>query len=349
MQPVRGLRHGRGAPAAALVAAFLLCACSAQGPPAGQAEPEKPALPSWNEGVAKRAILEFVQRVTDPSGPDFLPEPERIAVFDNDGTLWAEQPMYFQLAFALDRARALAGDHPEWRERQPYRAILEGDSERLRKMTEAELVELIMETHAGMTTDEFPPIVRDWLEAARHPRFERPYNECVYQPILELLQLLRENGFKTFIVSGGGIDFMRQFTEEAYGIPPEQVIGSMGALRFEMRNGEPALIREPGVFFIDDKAGKPIGIHRHIGRRPVLAFGNSDGDLQMLQYAAGGSGPALMLLVHHDDAEREWAYDRDSAIGHLDKALDEAAARGWTVVSMRNDWNRIFAWEPAAD
>jgi len=342
-------RRLRGGPLAILVTTLLLLACPSPGPETAEAEPAKPALPSWNEGAAKQAIRDFVGRVTDPSGPDFLPEPERVAVFDNDGTLWAEHPVYFQLAFAVDRVHALAAGHPEWRERQPYRAILENDSERLGKMTEAELVEVVMATHAGMTADEFARIVGNWLDAARHPRFDRPFTECAYQPMLELLRFLRDNGFKTFIVSGGGIDFMRVFSEEVYGIPPEQVVGSMGGLRFEMGDDGPALVREPGLFFIDDKADKPVGIHRHIGRRPVLAFGNSDGDLQMLQYTEGGPGPALMLLVRHDDAEREWAYDRESPIGHLDKALDEAAARGWTVVSMKNDWNRVFFWEAATD
>jgi phosphoglycolate phosphatase-like HAD superfamily hydrolase len=299
-------------------------------------------LPSWQEGPAKRAIMDFVARVTTRGGPDFVPESERIATFDNDGTLWAEQPMYFQMAFVLDRLKALAPQHPDWQQKQPFKAVLEGDLKALAASGEKGLIEVGMATHAGMTTEEFEQIVKDWLATAKHPRFNRPYTECIYQPMVELLNYLRANGFKTYIVSGGGIEFMRPWTEKAYGIPPEQVIGSTIKTQFEMRDGKPVLMRLPEVDFIDDKAGKPVSIHKFIGRRPILAFGNSDGDQQMLQWTAAGSGARFMGLVHHTDAEREYAYDRTSEFGRLDKALDEARARGWTVVSMKDEWKTIF-------
>jgi hypothetical protein len=299
-------------------------------------------LPSWNEGAAKRALLDFVAKVTKESDPDFVPPAERIATFDNDGTLWCEQPMYFQELFAFDRIKALAEKHPEWKDIEPYRFVLQGDLQGLADTGEKGLLEIAGRTHSGMTTDEFHATVKEWMKTARHPRFKRPYNECIYQPQLELLAYLRANGFKTFIVSGGGIEFMRPWVEPAYGIPPEQVVGSSGVVKFEIRNGKPVLIKEPKVEFIDDGPGKPVGINRFIGRRPILAFGNSDGDLQMLQYTAGGSRARLMLLVHHDDAEREYAYDRNSKVGRLDKALDEALKHKWIVVSMKRDWRAIF-------
>jgi len=302
-------------------------------------------LGSWNEGASKQSIIEFVESVTDPASPAFVAPAERIAVFDNDGTLWAEQPMYFQLAFAIDRVRALSAEHPEWNDQDPFRAILSGDPDALGQLTEHDLVEIVTSTHSGMTTAEFRAIVADWLATARHPRFDRPYSELVYQPMLELLDYLRANGFKTFIVSGGGIDFMRVFTEEVYGIPPEQVVGSVGKTTLETRDGRPVLVKQPGIDFIDDKEGKPIGIDRFIGRRPIAAFGNSDGDLAMLQYTAAGPGAQLMVYVHHDDAVREWAYDRESHIGRLDAGLDEARERGWTVVSIENDWKKVFGFE----
>jgi phosphoserine phosphatase len=283
--------------------------------------------------------------VTDKNGKDYVEASERIAVFDNDGTLWSEKPVYFQLLFAIDRIKALAPQHPEWKTTQPFKAVLENDVKALAASGEKGLLQLVMASHAGMTTDEFEQIVKVWLATAKHPKFKRPYTELAYQPMLELLQYLRDNGFKTFIVSGGGVEFMRPFTEEVYGIPPEQVIGSSIKTKFEMRDGKPVLVREPEIFFINDKAGKPVGIQKFIGRRPIAAFGNSDGDLQMLQWTAAGSGKRFMLLVHHTDAEREWAYDRHSKIGHLDKALDEANLRGWTVVDMKKDWKRIFAFE----
>ena len=299
-------------------------------------------LPSWNEGATKASILDFVARVTAQGGPYFVPVEQRIATFDNDGTLWIEQPMYIQLAFALDRVKALAPMHPEWKTRQPFAAVLDGDLKALATSGEKGLVEIIAVTHAGMTTAEFEKIVSDWLATARDHRFKRPYTELVYQPMLELLAYLRANGFKTFIVSGGGIEFMRPWTERIYGVPPEQVVGSSIKTRFEMQDGRPVVFRLPEINFIDDKAGKPIGINQHIGRRPLAAFGNSDGDLEMLQYATMSGGVRFGLIVHHTDAEREYAYDRKSHFGKLDKALDAAADNKWTVVDMKNDWKRIF-------
>jgi hypothetical protein len=302
-------------------------------------------LPSWNEGRAKQTIVEFVRAVTDRSSPNYVPPERRIATFDNDGTLWCEQPMYFQGFFVFDRVRSLASRHPEWKERQPFRAILENDRKALLASGEKGLVEIVMTTHAGVTTEEFETIVKDWLATAKHPRFNRPFTDLVYQPMLELLAYLRENAFKTYIVSGGGIEFMRPWTEKVYGIPPEQVVGSSIKMKFEMRGGKPVLVRLPDVDFIDDGPGKPVGIQKFIGRRPIAAFGNSDGDLQMLQWTAAGEGSRFMLLLHHTDAEREWAYDRQSPVGRLDKALDEAQRRGWTVVDMKKDWKQVFPFK----
>jgi phosphoglycolate phosphatase-like HAD superfamily hydrolase len=302
-------------------------------------------LPAWADVDSKRAIITFVQQVTTPESPDFVAADERIAVFDNDGALWSEKPAYFQLLFAIDRIRQLAPQHPEWKTTQPFKAVLDNDMDALADSGEKGLLQLVMASHAGMTTTEFEQIVREWLNVARHPRFKRPYTDLVYQPMLELLNYLRANGFKTFIVSGGGIEFMRPWVEEVYGIPPEQVVGSSIKVKFELRDGEPVLVRLPEVDFIDDKAGKPVGIHKFIGRRPIAAFGNSDGDLQMLQWTAAGEGKRFMLLVHHTDAEREYAYDRKSHVGRLDKALDEAGQRGWTVVDMQRDWTVIYPFE----
>jgi hypothetical protein len=302
-------------------------------------------LPSWNEGQAKRAIVDFVQRVTAAGGADFVPVPERIAVFDNDGTLWIEKPMYVQLAFVLDRVKTLAPKHPEWKDKQPFKAALDGDLKTVAAGGEHALLELVMATHAGMTTEAFAKVAMDWLATAKHSRFNRPYTDLIYQPMLELLAYLRANGFKTYIVSGGGIEFMRPWTEKVYGIPPEQVIGSSIKTRFELSNGKPVLVRLPEINFIDDKAGKPVGIHMHIGRRPIAAFGNSDGDLQMIQWTTAGSGARFALIVHHTDSEREWAYDRQSHVGRLDKALDEAKAKGWTVVDMKKDWKAIYPFQ----
>jgi hypothetical protein len=299
-------------------------------------------LPSWNDTAPKAAIIEFVEKVTKDGSPDFVAEPERIAVFDNDGTLWIEQPMYVQLAFALDRVKLEAPNHPEWATTQPYKAVLEGDMKALAASGEKGLVELIMTTHAGMTVTQFETIVTEWIATARHPRFNKPYTELVYQPMLELLAYLRANGFKTFIVSGGGIEFMRPWTEKVYGVPPEQVVGSSIKMKFEMKDEDPTLFRLPEVNFVDDKAGKPVGIQEHIGRKPIAAFGNSDGDLQMLQWTTLAEGVRFGLIVHHTDAEREYAYDRKSEFGHLDLALDAAAINNWTVVDMKADWKQIF-------
>ncbi len=304
-------------------------------------------LPSWNDGAAKSAIVTFVEAVTKDGSPDFVPPAERIATFDNDGTLWAEQPIYFQLAFALDRTKALAPKHPEWKHAQPYKAVLEGDQKALAASGEQGLLEIVAATHAGMTTEDFSNIVGDWIAKARHPRFHRPYTELVYQPMLELLAYLRASGFKTFIVSGGGVEFMRVFAERVYGIPPEQVVGSSGVVKFEIGpDRKPVLRKEAKVEFVDDGPGKPVGINRFIGRRPVLAFGNSDGDLQMLQWTTAAKGRRLGLIVHHDDAQREYAYDSKSAIGRLDKALAAAGPAGWVVVSMQDDWKTIFPERP---
>lgn len=302
-------------------------------------------LPSWNDGGAKRAILTFVEQATDSSSPTYVPVEKRIAAIDNDGTLWVEQPMYTQLAFAIDQIKARADEHPEWKSRQPFQAVLEDDLKTLAASGKQGLLELIMATHAGMTTDEFEESVNKWLASAKHPRFRRPYTECVFQPMIELMHHLRENKFKTFIVSGGGVDFMRPWTEKVYGIPPEQVIGSSIRTKLEMRNGKPVLLRLPEIFFIDDHEGKPVGIHQFMGRRPIIAIGNSDGDLQMLQWCAAGKGLRFMMLVHHTDAEREYAYDRASHFGRLDKALDEAERQGWIVVDMKKDWRVIFPFE----
>jgi len=300
-------------------------------------------LPAWNEGAAKQSVVTFVDKVTTEGSPEFVPRAERIAVFDNDGTLWAEQPMYFQLFFSLDRVNAMAPSHPDWKDKEPFASALKGDMNGVMAGGEKGLMEIIAATHSGMTTDEFDAIVKDWIATAMHPTLKRPYTECVYQPMVELLAYLRANGFKTYIVSGGGIEFMRPWVETTYGIPPEQVIGSSAKTKFVMRDGKPVLIKLPELGSNDDKEGKPVNINLHIGRRPIAAFGNSDGDLQMLQWIAAGTGPRFCMYVHHTDAQREWAYDRESHIGKLDKGLDEAAARGWTVVDMKRDWNRVFA------
>jgi len=302
-------------------------------------------LPSWNEGKAKQSILDFVARVTKPGAPDFVPPEERIATFDNDGTLWAEQPMYFQLLFAIDRVKALAPQHPEWKDKEPFASLLKGDVKGALAGGEHAILEIVMATHAGMTTEDFEAIVKDWITTAKHPTSKRPYTEMVYQPMVELLAYLRANGFKTFIVSGGGIEFMRPWVEKVYGIPPEQVVGSSIKTKFEMRDDRPVLVRLPELDFMNDKDGKPIGIHTRIGRLPIAAFGNSDGDLQMLQWTTAGRGARFALYVHHTDAEREWAYDRDSSIGRLDKGLVEAQAKGWTVVDMKRDWKVVFPFE----
>ena len=307
-----------------------------------QALAQSDPLPSWSDTASKQALVTFVEQVAKEGSQNFVPVAERIATFDNDGTLWAEQPMYFQLIFALDRVKALAPQHPEWQTKEPFASLLKGDVKDALAGGEPAIAQIVMGTHAGMTTEKFNLIVRDWMAAAKHPETGRLYTEMVYQPMLELLTYLRVNGFKTFIVSGGGIDFMRPWTEKVYGIPPEQVVGSSIKAKFEMRDGKPELMRLPELNFIDDGAGKPVGINQHIGRRPIAAFGNSDGDLQMLQWTTLSGGVRLGVIIHHTDAEREWAYDRTSSIGPLDKALDAAAVNNWTVVDMKRDWKVIF-------
>jgi hypothetical protein len=303
-------------------------------------------LPSWQDGASKSAIVAFVGKVTREGSPAFLPPAERIATFDNDGTLWAERPVPVQAFFAFDRVKALAPQHPEWKTQEPFASLLKGDMGGVAAAGEKGLIEIVAATHTGMTTDEFAGIVEEWIASARHPGTGRLYTEMVYTPMLELLAYLRQNGFKTFIVSGGGVEFMRPWSERVYGIPPEQVIGSAGKLKFEMRDGKPVLVKLPAIDFIDDKEGKPPAIQSRIGRRPIAAFGNSDGDLQMLQWAAAGGGARLALIVHHDDARREFAYDRADKLQRLDKAWDEAVARGWTVVSMKGDWKTVFPPAP---
>jgi len=309
----------------------------------GLAWAQPDSLASWADGDTKRALLGFVARTTTPGSKDYVSPGERIATFDNDGTLWAEQPLYFQFLFALDQVRAMAPRHPEWKQRQPFKAALDQDMRALAASGQRGLAELIMATHTGMTTDEFSASVAAWIGSARHPRLQRPYTDLVYQPMRELMCYLRQHGYKTYIVSGGSVEFMRAWSERVYGVPPEQVIGSTFVTRFDAGNGgRPVLRREPKLDFIDDGAGKPVAIQKFIGRRPVFAFGNSDGDLQMLQWTAAGPGPRFAGLVHHTDGKREWAYDRVSRVGKLDKALDEARAKGWTVVDMKNDWKTVF-------
>jgi hypothetical protein len=319
---------------------FAIALCSI-----GRAFAQDP-LPSWNDTAPKKAIVSFVEKVTKENSSGFVPVAERIATFDNDGTLWCEQPNYFQGFFVLDRIKALAPQHPEWHEKEPFASLLKGDMKGALAGGEKALYQLVMVTHAGMTSDEFTQTVAEWLMTARHPKFNRPYTELVYQPMLELLAYLRANGFKTFIVSGGGIEFMRVFAEKTYGVPPEQVVGSSIKTKFELRDGKPVIVRLPAIDFIDDGPGKPVGIAKFIGRRPIMAFGNSDGDLQMLQYTTGSPGARFGLIVHHTDGEREYAYDRKSPVGKLDKALDEAPAHGWIVVSMKEDWKTIFSFKP---
>ncbi|WP_423824046.1 HAD family hydrolase [Salinisphaera sp. SPP-AMP-43] len=299
-------------------------------------------LPSWRDGPAKQSVIRFVDRISNAGSPAYVPEPERIAVFDNDGTLWSEKPLYFQFIYALDEVRRMAPQHPEWQHEAPFASILKGQAVAALAADPKALLEVVAATHAGMTTDAFNASVQRWLAQARHPRTKRAYTGMVYQPMLELLGYLRDNGFKTFIVSGGGIDFLRAFSWKSYGIPPEQVVGSSLKEKYAHRDGRPVLIKLPELNFIDDGPGKPVGIHQYIGRRPIFAAGNSDGDLQMLEWTTAGAGPRLGLIVHHTDAQREWAYDRHSKIGHLDKALNQAKSQGWTVVDMEKDWTVIY-------
>ena len=341
------LRRWLLAPLALVVA----IGCGGGSPPASSEQPARAAtaaaepLPSWNDGAAKKAIVDFVGRVTRQGGPDFVQPAERIATLDNDGTLWSEQPIYFQVAFALDRVKALAPQHPEWKQTQPFKGIIEGDMKAVAAAGEKGLLEVMAATHVGNTTEEFEKLVTDWITSAKHPRFNRPYTDLVYQPMLELLTYLRANGFKTYIVSGGGVEFMRPWVERVYGIPPEQVVGSRAKVRYEVRDGKPVLQRLAEIDLIDDKAGKPVGIHQVIGRRPIAAFGNSDGDFEMLEWITSAPGPRLALIVHHTDAEREWAYDRASHIGQLVRGLDEGPGRGWIIADMKQDWKVIYPFQ----
>ena len=330
-------------PKATLLTLFVFCliniSCTekAQNPVV-----QKDPLPSWNSSKTKTAILDFVSEVVDPASQNFVPVAERIAVFDNDGNLWAEQPAYFQLFFAMDRIAEMADEHPEWKEKQPFKAVLEKDIESLKAQGVHGLLELVLQSHAGMTTEAFEAQVSDWLSSAKHPSLNRPYTDLVYQPMLELIDHLKNNEFKVFIVSGGGIEFMRPWVEEVYGIPRDQVVGSSIKTRFDFEGDKPVIRRLPEIDFIDDKEGKPIGIHKHIGRKPIFSSGNSDGDLAMMQWTASGSGQRFMLYLHHTDSIREWAYDRHSAVGKLDKGLDEALAKGWTITDMEKDWKLIY-------
>lgn len=326
-----------------LVLAFILACQPKQNQQTNPVHSMQPGpLPSWNEGAAKSSIINYVETVTNETNPDFIKPADRIAVFDNDGTLWAEQPYYFQLQFAIDRIKSLAPQHPEWKQNKLIQAVLADDIHTVLSFGEKGLLELIMTSHTGITTDEFSNIVKEWINTAKHPKTGRLYKEMVYQPMLEVLEYFRANGFKTFIVSGGGIDFMRPWTEEVYGIPAEQVVGSSVKVKFELFDGKTVLVKIPEINFIDDKAGKPVGIHQHIGKQPVAAFGNSDGDLQMLQYTASNNLKSLCVYIHHTDSVREWAYDRNSQIGKLDAGLVEATAKSWTVANMKTDWKNIY-------
>jgi len=332
---------------AGVIAALLLVTAPGCGTPTPSPTPTADQatadpLPSWNAGATRDAIIDFVDRVTSEGSADFVPLAERVATFDNDGTLWAEQPMYFQVIFAMDRVHELAPDHPEWQSTEPFRSVLENDLEAVLAQGGSAISQILSATHGGMTPTRFQDDARAWLDTARHPTTGMAYTSMVYQPMLELLAYLRANGFKTFIVSGGGLEFMRVFTEPAYGIPPDQVVGTSIKTEFQMLDETPILMREPAIDFFDDGPGKPVAINRFIGRRPIAAFGNSDGDLPMLQWTCAGDGARFCLIVHHTDAEREWAYDRDSHIGQLDKALDQANADGWTVMDMKNDWSVIY-------
>ena len=325
---------------------FLAGACSNKKehtPAIPTIQNEVDPLASWNDGATKQAIIQFVSKVTKEGTADFIPVADRIACFDNDGTLWAEQPIYFQFAFALDRIKAMAPQHPEWKNKQPFKALLEGDVKTALSGGEKSIFEIMMSTHAGMTTDEFNQTVKEWMATATHPKTGKHYNEMIYKPMVELLQYLRQNGFKTYIVSGGGVDFMRAWAEQVYGIPPEQVIGSSGKVKYEIKDGQPQLIKMPEINFVDDGKGKPVGIYQYIGKRPVFTAGNSDGDYEMLEYTTTATGyPRFGMIVHHTDADREWAYDRSSSIGKLERGLDDASKYHWVIVDMKQDWKEVF-------
>ncbi len=300
------------------------------------------ALPSWNEGKSKQAIVEFISAVTKGGSRDYVAPADRIATFDNDGTLWGEQPMYVQLAFALDRVKAMASDHPEWQTTEPFKSVIAGDMKGVIAAGKKGLAQIVAATHTGMTSDEFTEVAANWIATAKHPKTGKPYTSMIYQPMLELIDYLRANEFKIYIVSAGGIEFMRPWTEKTYGIPPENVFGSSIKTKYEVREGTPVIIRLPEIDFINDKEGKPVSILKFIGKRPIAAFGNSDGDFEMLEWTTAGAGARLGMLVHHDDAEREFAYDRKSPIGRLNRGLDEGPSRGWTIVSIKNDWSRVY-------
>ena len=342
--PLHQIKPGKSATLLLVITLTFACGTGSTPAPAATtpAQPAADPLPSWNDSGSKKAIVEFVGKVTKEGGPDFVPPAERIATFDNDGTLWSEKPVPFQLMFALDRVKAMAPQHPEWKSKPPFAAVLKGDMAGLAATGEKGILGIVAATHTGMTTDEFTQAVQDWITTAKHPKTGRLYTDMVYQPMLELLSYLRANGFKTFIVSGGGVEFMRPWTERVYGIPPEQVVGSAGKMKLEVRDGKPVLVKLPELDFVDDKEGKPVGIQSRIGRRPIAAFGNSDGDMQMLEWATAGPGARFALFVHHDDAAREFAYDRADKLQQFNKGWDEAVARGWTVVSMKDDWKVIY-------
>ena len=335
---------GKKNPSRSVVLLLLLLPVLAAGP-SGQPSSGPDPLPSWNDSASKNAIRNFVARVTASSGPDFVPVAERIAVFDNDGTLWSEHPMYFQVLFAFDRVHALAPTHPEWKDRQPFKGVLERDMKAVAATGEKGLLEIMAATHAGTTTEEFAGIVSRWIGTARHPATKKLYTEMIYQPMLEVLSFLRANNFKTYIVSGGGVEFMRPWSERVYGVPPEQVVGSRAKVKYEVRNGTPVLARLAEVDLLDDGPGKPVGIHQVIGRPPIMAFGNSDGDFQMLEWTTSAKGPRFGLIVHHTDDTREWKYDRGSQVGKLERGLDEASKRGWVLVDMKQDWKVIYPYD----
>jgi phosphoglycolate phosphatase-like HAD superfamily hydrolase len=326
------------------VALLLTVSIFAEGQKKKETKASDP-LSSWNEGATKKAIIDFVTKTTKQGSADFIPVADRIACFDNDGTLWSEQPMYFQLAFALHQVKALAPEHPEWKNTQPFQALLEGDLKTALSGGEKALMEIIGATHSGMTTEAFEKSVKDWMATATHPKTGKHYNEMIFQPMVELLNYLRANGYKTFIVSGGGVDFMRPWVEEAYGIPSDQVVGSSGKVKYDLVDGKPVLLKLAELNFIDDKEGKPVGIHQYIGKRPVFTAGNSDGDYAMLQYTVTGAGPRFGMIVHHTDASREWAYDRKSPVGNLEKGLDDAAKYNWLIVDMKRDWKKIYPFD----
>ncbi len=323
--------------------AFILASCTPKEKQPDRETSTNDPLSSWHEGPTKQAIINFVTNTTKEGSVDFIPVADRIACFDNDGTLWSEQPMYFQFAFALDQVKVMAPQHPEWKNKQPFKALLEGDLKTALAGGEKALLEIVMATHSGMTTEEFDKTVIDWMATAKHPKTGKHYNEMIFQPMVELLNYLRTNGYKTFIVSGGGVDFMRPWVEQAYGIPPNQVVGSSIKVKYDTLNGKPVLIKLPELNFIDDKQGKPVGIHQHIGKRPVFTVGNSDGDYAMLQWTTTATGyPRFGMIIHHTDSVREWAYDRDSHIGKLEKGLDDAAKYNWKIVDMKEEWKNIY-------